>query len=159
MPQCFECRSELDISDVMRGYERCVACRELWRFESVDDSELLRTRGYEIETSIDGVLDAIYAHGKLHFLVFDPISDKGALCIFDEETFDEVMRLMKRRVRVFGTATFNKRHELISLYVTEFERLPDQDEVPRLYDLHAAGISITGDEDSGAYIDRIRDGE
>lgn len=123
-------------------------------------SEILGKRGYSVETSLDGWLDAIYAHGEApNFLVFDPITDKGVPCSFPTERLDEVIGLLKNRVRVYGLAKFNKHDDVTSLVVDEFERLPNQDEVPTLDELHAAKLNITGGEDSADYIRRMRDEE
>lgn len=115
---------------------------------------------YSVEMSVDGRLDAIYVHGdKPEFFVFDPVSDRGIKCLFPEEDIDRVLSLLQSRVRVYGDVRFNKRDEIVSVQVGDFERLPELKEVPSLGDLHSAGIDITGGEDAADYVNRMRDAE
>lgn len=106
---------------------------------------------------VDGRLEAVYVHGgNPQFQVFDPITDKGVKCYFPDEDLDSVIDLLKSRVRVYGLAKFNKKDEILSVQVDSFEKLPEQDEVPSIEELHDAKIDITGDEDSADYVRRIR---
>lgn len=124
------------------------------------DAIVGRVDAYRAETSLDGRLDAIYLHGENpQFLIWDPITDRSTRCYFSEQDVEDVVGLLTNRVRVFGTARFNKRDEATSIEVDEFFRLPERGESPTLADLHAAGIDITGGEDAADYVRRLRDGE
>jgi hypothetical protein len=124
------------------------------------DTILRYTSAYSADMAIDGRLDAIFVHGdRPQFFVFDPITDKGIRCYFAEEHVDEIVQLLTDRVRVFGLARFNKLDEIVSMQVEDFERLPEQDEVPSLAELHAAQLNITAGEDAADFIRRLRNAE
>ena len=65
---------------------------------------------YSVEMQIEGRLDAIYVHGeKPRFYIFDALTDRGVPCKFSEDEKEEAITLLQRRVRVLGTAHFNKK--------------------------------------------------
>lgn len=123
------------------------------------DSVLGQHSGYCDEAAVDGQLDTISVHGSPQFVIFDAITDRGVKCYFPDDQIGSVVDLLKNRVRVYGTARFNKNDEVVSVEVDSFERLPEQDECPTIKDLHAAQINITGGEDAADYVRRLRDDE
>lgn len=124
------------------------------------DTLMHYTSAYNADMAIDGRLDALYMHGdNPQFFVFDPLTDAGIRCYFSESDVDSVISLLRNRVRVYGDARFDKRDEVVSINVEWFERLPEEDEVPTLQDMHDAQLNITDGMDAADYIRRMRDGQ
>ncbi len=112
-----------------------------------------------METQIEGRLEKIDTHDKKHeFFIFDPLTNEGITCVFDKTEAREVGKIITKRVRVTGEANFNKNHKPTRIIVSKYDVLREQDELPKLSDLHKHHINITGGKDSFTFIRDLRDG-
>jgi hypothetical protein len=119
---------------------------------------------YSVKTELEGRLESISAHGvKPSFCIYDPITDKPIECDFDESELPHVADLIKTkaRVRVAGTALYGADDSPQSIQVAQggITTFPDDSQLPSIRDLHAAGIDITGGQDSVLYVRGLRDAE
>lgn len=108
--------------------------------------------------SFRGRLDVINAHGNVHdFEIFDVLTDQKIRCIFPEERYEEVGRLLKKRVVVYGKVRISKSGVPLFMDVSDFRGLPSTDEIPNI--LEMAPLEIPGGLDAVEYVRRIRNGE
>lgn len=118
-----------------------------------------KVKSYTMETQIEGRLEQINTHGKKHeFCIFDPLTDDGITCIFENVEPLEIGKLITKRVRVTGEASFNRKHKPTKIKVSKYKVLREQNELPQLADLHKSNINITGGKDSFAFIRELRNG-
>jgi len=119
-----------------------------------------RPKFYTAETELRGRLGQVTVYaGKSEFQLFDPVTAKGTPCHFGREHAEAVGALITHRIKVVGTAKYNRNDELLSIQVREYEPLKEDNELPTIDDLHSIGINITGDQSSDEFIRGLRDGE
>jgi hypothetical protein len=111
---------------------------------------------YEELTTFEGPLEAVTLRGKRIFYIWDPI-DGRISCRFPEDMLDEVRTLLGHRASVYGRARFSSTGKPLFIQVEEVERLPSQEELPKVKNLKP--INITNGLDSVEYVRRQRDGE
>lgn len=130
---------------------------------SEDDTETvieLHVHSYsrkEEKATITGTLETITVHGtKPKFVIYDPLTGNKIDCFFPEELLDEVKQALPSRVRVSGTAKYNKQGYPISIIVETFKPLRSREQLPSFKDLE--GINFSGSLDPTEYIRRLRNG-
>lgn len=107
----------------------------------------------EAWTQIEGRLEKISVHGESEFFIYDRLTDDAIRCFFGARDAAELGGLLRRRIRVTGTARFNAEHRPVSMKVEEYEVVPQRDELPSVADLHRAKLNITGGRDPVDYLE------
>lgn len=124
----------------------------------VANVEQIRQRYKRRHMSFRGRLEAIDAHGNNHnFDIFDVLTNQRIKCVFPEDRYEEVGRLLKRRVVVYGEVRMSNAGIPIYIKVKEFHGLPNAEDLPNILDMPP--IEIPGGLDAAEYIRRMRNGE
>jgi hypothetical protein len=106
-------------------------------------------------TSLTGILEQVtYMPGHPKFRLRRSASGLTVDCTFDPSRLSEVKDALPNRVRVSGTAKYNRVGDPISMQVDQIEQLPTQNRLPQFDDL--VGIDITEGEDAAEYVGRLR---
>lgn len=118
---------------------------------------------YEVETELEGKIESIQTHEAKTFCIYDPITDAPIECGFVDSDLSRVADLIKTqaRVRVAGLAMYGSDDLPKSIKVREggIAEFPPDSALPRISDLHAAKIDITGGRDSVEHVRGIRNAE
>lgn len=109
-------------------------------------------------SELEGELGQISAHkAPYQFCIYDPLTDKGIPCVFDEEDFENVRDALKERIRVTGLVTYKRNTDSPTLVlVDDWLKLPKGDELVSIEQLHAADISLTHGRKSEEVIAELR---
>jgi hypothetical protein len=111
-----------------------------------------------IEGSIDGMLEWVNIHNTNRFHIYPSIGPKKVDCTFQYKIKDKVKAGIDRQVRVYGELKYRKRDDFpYAINVSDIEILPEDDELPTLYDLRGVAPNATGDMDSAEFVRSIRD--
>jgi hypothetical protein len=123
---------------------------------SINVEELIGTK-FKAFGALEGRLEALSSKGKLHFIVFDPVTRDRISCIFSPDLLEEAKAAFpQRRVAVYGEIRYDKKGKPLSIEVKRIRILKAQGELPQPTDI--AGTDISGGTESSEYIRRLRDG-
>lgn len=84
-----------------------------------------------------GRLEAVSTHSASQFRLYPFNSDRGIVCYFDEQFYDDVIANMRKRVRVSGLVHRNPDGIGIDRVtnITKIEKVPENNELPTLASL------------------------
>lgn len=113
-------------------------------------------RYYEMDGSVDGMLDLIGVVAKLRLVVIDDIDERRIACRFAPELLDKAKDMLGRRVTVIGVVRYRTADDVpVSIEAVDIEQIDDGDGVG-FADLPS--IDLAPGESSEDYIRRMRDG-
>lgn len=78
---------------------------------------------YTSYTDLEGKLEAIDVHGAAQFWIYDPITNNAIKCRFDAKDAEALGSRLTHRIRVTGTATFNREHVPTQIAVEKWEEI------------------------------------
>lgn len=122
---------------------------------NVDD--IMKDEYQHIDSDLMGVLEILNAHGRVAFTVFDPIGGEKTLCHFEEQFLDAAAAAIRKRVLVKGIIKFNRQGRPVSMKVKGPIEVLDTGEGVDFRE--GEQIDLTGGEDAGDFIRRMRDAE
>lgn len=110
---------------------------------------------YYSYTELEGSLDEINVHGSMsQFCIYDALTDDQIRCKFDVDETDEVAKLIRKRVRVYGRAKFRREADRpIEIRVDRYDRIGDP---ASMAEVHDAGLRLDSDENSEKTIRKLR---
>jgi hypothetical protein len=86
---------------------------------------------YESYGSIEGKLEALWAHEGFRFSVFDQLFARRVDCYVSDDLVDEAITNFRQRVRASGTVQYNKAGLPLNIMVKTIQRLPSNHKLPR----------------------------
>ncbi len=121
-------------------------------------SDYLKTpTSFETVTELEGRLERVDIHGHAEFGLYDPLFSSPIECSFDAKDAEQIGSILSHRLRVTGNARFSSRTgRPIAISVEKWEKLPDDNELPQIEDLHKARLNLTGGHKSEDIIAELR---
>lgn len=108
------------------------------------------------QASFRGRLYDITTHGGKHnFEIFDTITNESIVCNFQQDQYEKVGLLLRKRVIVYGKARYSPKGDLLSIDVTDFDAIPDSP--IRISEFEK--IDVPSGFDSVDFIRKVRDGK
>jgi hypothetical protein len=86
---------------------------------------------YESYGSIEGKLEALWAHEGFKFSVFDQLFARRIDCYVSDDLVDTAITNFRQRVRASGTVQYNKAGLPLNIQVTQIQPLPPNHKLPR----------------------------
>lgn len=93
-------------------------------------NEIIGT-SYESYGSIEGKLEALWAHEGFKFSVFDQLFARRVDCYVSDELVDDAIQNFRQRVRASGTVQYTKAGLPLNIRVREIYPLPPNHKLPR----------------------------
>jgi hypothetical protein len=93
-------------------------------------NELVGT-SYESYGSIEGKLEALWAHEGFKFSVFDQLFARRVDCYVTDDLVDSAIGNFRQRVRASGTVQYNKAGLPLNIQVKDIQPLPPNHKLPR----------------------------
>lgn len=93
-------------------------------------NEIIGT-SYESYGSIEGKLEALWAHEGFKFSVFDQLFARRVDCYVSDELVDDAIQNFRQRVRTSGVVQYNKMGLPLNIRVKEIQPLPPNHKLPR----------------------------
>jgi hypothetical protein len=93
-------------------------------------NELVGT-SYESYGSIEGKLEALWAHEGFKFSVFDQLFARRVDCYVSDELVNDAIANFRQRVRASGTVQYNKAGLPLNIMVKAIQALPPNHKLPR----------------------------
>lgn len=93
-------------------------------------NEIIGT-SYESYGSIEGELEALWAHDGFKFSVFDQLFARRIDCYVSGDLVDDAIANFRQRVRASGTVQYNKAGLPLNIMVKELQPLPPNHKLPR----------------------------
>jgi hypothetical protein len=115
-----------------------------------------KVRRYTDVSTIEGMLEAVNAHGKTKILVWDILTRKPIECIVNQDKLNEYLQLFNKRVSVTGKVEYRNDVPKIVTEIETIKQLPGWDDLVLLEDMQP--IDISGDQSPEDYVRRMRDG-
>jgi hypothetical protein len=115
------------------------------------------TRPYEAFGTVEGLLEAVNAHGEQRFYIYDTLTGHRTPCTFGDQHRDTVKQALFDRVSVTGLAKFDPEGQAISLRVERVDVLSDSRRGAEFF--RVPPIDITHGVDPADYIEALRDDE
>lgn len=108
--------------------------------------------------SLTGNLEWINLHNANAFNIYPIIGAKKVKCHFPRELKETVISAIDKYVRVYGELRYKSRDNFpYAMNVEDLEILPEDNELPNLFDLRGIVPQATGDLSSQDFINSIRD--
>lgn len=109
--------------------------------------------------SLTGSVEWINIHNSNTFNIYPIVGAKKVKCTFSKDLKEQVISALDKYVRVYGDLRYKSRDNFpYALTVEEINILPDENELPTLYDLRGIAPFATGTLTSQEFVDSIRDG-
>jgi hypothetical protein len=109
--------------------------------------------------SLTGNLEWINLHNANTFNIYPVVGAKKVKCHFPREMKETVISAIDKYVRVYGELRYKSRDNFpYAMNVEDLEILPDDNDLPNLFDLRGIAPQATGDLNSLDFIYSIRDG-
>jgi hypothetical protein len=86
---------------------------------------------YESYGSIEGKLEALWAHEGFKFSVFDQLFARRVDCYVSDDLVDDAIQNFRQRVRASGAVQYNKAGLPLNIRVKEIHALPSNHKLPR----------------------------
>ncbi len=109
---------------------------------------------YTAYTALEGRLEAIDVHGAAQFSIYDPITNNETKCKFDATDAEALGSRLTHRIRVTGTATFDRDHMPSKITVDEWEEIGDDSITTD--ELHSYGLKLDDNRPSEEIIRSLR---
>ena len=109
---------------------------------------------YTAYTELEGRLEAINVHGSAQFWIYDPITNDAIQCRFDSKDAELLGSKLMHRIRVTGSATFNRKHAPTKINVDKWEEI-GTDSISTA-ELHSFGLKVDDDRASEDIIRYLR---
>lgn len=107
--------------------------------------------------SLTGNLEWINLHNTNSFNIYPIVGAKKVKCHFSRDLKETVISAIDRYVRVYGDLRYKSRDNFpYALNVEDIEILPEENELPSLFDLRGIAPYATGDLSSQDFINSIR---
>lgn len=107
--------------------------------------------------SLTGSLEWINLHNQNTFNIYPEVGAKKVKCFFSRELKETVISAIDRYVRVYGDLRYKSRDSFpYALNVDDLEILPDESELPTLFDLRGIAPYATGNLSSQEFVESIR---
>lgn len=106
---------------------------------------------YEDWATIEGDLLDVVLHGRPAFKVYDPLTDRGITCQFEDEQLVKVKEALPHRVAVYGRVRYNKLGEPVSIAVESFDKMSEPEHPSK-----SIPINITDGMDAAEYVRQFR---
>lgn len=125
--------------------------------------DLYTKESYTAFTTLKGKMQELTAKsskGKPRFSLFVRLYKKKVNCVFDEDQFDDIKRLLEVNpvdIIVNGKAKYNAKGEPLSIEVKEYKKISDSDKIIQLDDLYEP--DLTGNLDTSEHLFKVRNGE
>lgn len=118
-----------------------------------------RAKFYHGYGSIEGRLrqitvDPRVGHERSSIQIVDRVSGNVVPCRLSPDMAQELAKLMRNRVVLYGTIRYDESHQPTRIQVESYDPIPEV--LPSLEDLHRIGVNITGGEDAADYVDHLR---
>jgi hypothetical protein len=109
--------------------------------------------------TMTGMLEAVNLHNASTFNLYPIIGPTRVTCTFKASMRHQVIAALDHHVTVQGQLNYKFKDRFpYSIDVQSIEVLPDEADLPTLYEARGIAPDITGDESSSDFINRIRDG-
>lgn len=107
--------------------------------------------------SLTGNLEWINLHNASTFNIYPIVGAKKVKCHFSRELKEIVISAIDKYVRVYGDLRYKSRDNFpYALNVEDMEVIPDEDDLPSLFDLRGIAPQATGNLSSQDFINSIR---
>ncbi len=128
---------------------------------SASADEIARSPTYSQNIELEGILGKITVHGtKSEFCIYDPLTDKEIVCLFNRNDAGKVGSLVTHRVRVYGKAKYKRnddqKHTPASVTVERWVGPIGEDAIP-ISEIHEAGFKLSSGDSSEDIIRKLRD--
>lgn len=100
--------------------------------KNVDD---MLAVAYEEDGSVDGVLEKLYAHGTLGFVIYDVIDERAVKCEIAEKDIPVALNSFRQRVEVIGRVKYRKDGMPVSVFASKIINFPKKSEIPSLAEM------------------------
>lgn len=108
--------------------------------------------------SLTGNLEWINLHNTNSFNIYPIVGAKKVKCQFPRDLKETVISAIDRYIRVYGDLRYKSRDNFpYAMNVEDMEILPDENELPSLFDLRGIAPYATGNLSSQDFINSIRD--
>lgn len=118
--------------------------------------EALRPR-YSASGSVVGRLDVVSVHQGRLFTVYDEIHRRPVRGSFADEIMPLVKEALGKRVLASGIIKRNSAHQMVSVFVEDFEIMPDDRDLPTVAELVGSDPEFTGGLPAAEWVRRARE--
>jgi hypothetical protein len=87
---------------------------------------------YEEDGAVDGILERVDAHKRLHFVVYDVIDDRSIKVEITEAQLEQALKVFNQRVEVVGLVRYRKDGMPVSVKAARIIEYPSASEIPSL---------------------------